>query len=230
MPRLLLAIETSGPQGSLALDRHGACVAVRTLALGRNHAQTLVPELQSLLKENAAAWSDVGVVAVSAGPGSFTGLRVGIVCAKVLAYTLGCKLVAVETLEAIAANSPADCRRVEVVQDAQRQELFHAVYEREDSGHWRRAGEVRIVAAAEWGQSLAPGSVVSGPGLERLAAPLPGECMMLERVCWTPTAEGVAGIGRRTAEAERFADPWTLEPRYLRRSAAEEQWERLGRA
>ncbi len=85
-------------------------------------------------------------MAVSVGPGSFTGLRVGVVCAKTLAYANGCQLAAVDTLEAIAANSPADVVSVHVIADAQRGDLFVADYCRKSIVEWDRDRPPRIVA------------------------------------------------------------------------------------
>ena len=71
---------------------------------------------------------------MSVGPGSFTGLRVGVVCAKTLAYATGARLAAVDTLEAIAANSPPDVETVHVITDAQRGDLFVGTYRRTADG------------------------------------------------------------------------------------------------
>src|SRR5687768_2419931 len=104
---LVLSIETSGTGGSIALVDDRACLAERSLSqAGRRHARTLVFELKQLLAEREVAPGDLGAVAVSIGPGSFTGLRVGVVCAKTLAYAVSTKLVAVDTFLAIAAQSP----------------------------------------------------------------------------------------------------------------------------
>ena len=102
---LVLGIDTSGLEGSVALVRDGNCLAETSLnQLGRRHAQSLILEIGTLLEKHECTPRDVDVVAVSRGPGSFTGLRVGMVCAKTFAYATGCKFIAVDTFAAIAEN------------------------------------------------------------------------------------------------------------------------------
>ncbi len=95
---------------------------------GRRHAQMLVADVRAALDELHWSPSQIDVVAVSAGPGSFTGLRVGIVFAKTFAWANQTKLVAVDTLQAIAQQAPASIPEVTVISDAQRGELFTNTY------------------------------------------------------------------------------------------------------
>ncbi|NQV27288.1 MAG: tRNA (adenosine(37)-N6)-threonylcarbamoyltransferase complex dimerization subunit type 1 TsaB [Rhodopirellula sp.] len=98
MSPVILAVDTSGMCGTLALRCGGELLEERELEqTRRRHAQTLISEVQELLQAHHLAAADVGIVAVSQGPGSFTGLRVGIVFAKTLAYVTGCPIVAVDT-------------------------------------------------------------------------------------------------------------------------------------
>src|SRR5438552_3091101 len=99
---LTLAIETSGIVGSIALCSDGERIEERTLQLGRHHGQSLIPELRQLLEDHRRKPRDCDLIAVSIGPGSFTGLRVGVVCAKTLAYVTGSRVAAVDTFHAIA--------------------------------------------------------------------------------------------------------------------------------
>ncbi|HUQ68608.1 MAG TPA: tRNA (adenosine(37)-N6)-threonylcarbamoyltransferase complex dimerization subunit type 1 TsaB, partial [Planctomycetaceae bacterium] len=82
----ILSLETSGLTGSIALDRDGVVEQRELATAGRRHAQTLVAEMRDLLHAHGLRPADVNAVAVSIGPGSFTGLRVGVVCAKTFAY------------------------------------------------------------------------------------------------------------------------------------------------
>lgn len=224
---LTLAIETSGTAGGIALVEEGRLLASRTLApTGRRHARTLVAELQGLFDALARGPRECGCVAVSIGPGSFTGLRVGVVCARTLAYAVGCPVIAVDTLEAIAAGASLNSAAVDVVSDALREELFHARYVR-TADRWRREGEVRIVAARELLAGRDPAIPLIGPGVVRLGSDVAGR--RVEPVAdWGPSAEAIARIGERLALAGEFSDLWRLEPKYIRRSAAEERAEGAG--
>ncbi len=130
---LVLGIETSGLAGGIALFRGDHCLGdVQLEEAPRRHAQTLVAQIGTLVGGAGCRVRDLSAVAVSIGPGSFTGLRVGVVCAKTLAYATGCRLAAVDTLRAIAANSPADVARVHVLADALRGDAYVASYQRID--------------------------------------------------------------------------------------------------
>jgi tRNA threonylcarbamoyladenosine biosynthesis protein TsaB len=220
---LLLGIETSGLAGSIALCRGAECLAeVRLEEAPRRHAQTLVSQIGALLHEADLRVRDLDAVAVSIGPGSFTGLRVGVVCAKTLAYATGCQLAAVDTLQAIAANSPAGVDRVHVVVDALRGDAYVATY-RLSGGIWTTEHAPTIAAADSWLAERSPGDVISGPGLATYAQFVPQQCRQLSSETWTPRAAVIARLGLGQLERGDRADCATLVPFYLRRSAAEER-------
>jgi tRNA threonylcarbamoyladenosine biosynthesis protein TsaB len=223
---LTLGIETSGTSGSVALVEAGEVLGETELSLtGRRHARTLVAELKSLFDRVGRPASACECVAVSIGPGSFTGLRVGVVCAKTFAYAIGCRIVAVDTLAAIASGAPPDVAAVNVLIDAMRGDVFHGRYIRSADG-WRRDGEIGLVAWRSLAAQPMVGTTLAGPAL----ANIPGDQWPAPRLpaeCWSPQARQVALIGEREAAAGRIADLWTIEPLYIRKSAAEEQAERL---
>ena len=110
MAMRVLAIETVGMTGSVAVLSGDEVLVERRLDTERRSAQTLAPAIQDLLAEVGWRPADLELVAVAQGPGSFTGLRIGITTAKGLAYVLGCRLLGVNTLRAIANGFPRMCR------------------------------------------------------------------------------------------------------------------------
>lgn len=217
-----IGIETSGLEGSVALRLPDGRTCERRLDVaGRRHAQTLVAELQAVLQTAGLAPADVRLIAVSHGPGSFTGLRVGIVCAKTFAYATGCAVVAVDTLAAVAEAAPADVSALWVVSDAQRGDLFVGRYVRQQTG-WERQGPIVLTAGAPWLATLAPGDVVAGPGVTRLPD---ATTVAICRGAWSirPSAAAIAAIGARLSGAGHVDDLWKLAPLYIRPSAAEEK-------
>ncbi len=121
----ILALETTDAQGSVALCVGGEILTTRRLDAERRSAQTLAPTIRETLAEFGWAPSDFDAIAVATGPGSFTGLRVGVATAKMLAWAVGAKIVGVDALEAIAweiGRLPNDDERgvVSVGIDAQR--------------------------------------------------------------------------------------------------------------
>jgi len=225
---LILGIETSGPGGGIALCRGEECLSEALLEQApRRHAQTLVSQIGTLLRDAGRKVRDLGAVAVSVGPGSFTGLRVGVVCAKTLAYTTGCQLAAVDTLRAIAANchsssSPESIDRVSVIADALRGDVYAATY-RLCEGQWSTEQPPAIVAAESWLAERRPGEAITGPGLAVYGQFVPAGCRQLPVETWAPRARIVARLGLEQLERGEAADCATLVPFYLRRSAAEER-------
>jgi len=221
---LTLAIETSGRSGKVALLAEGRPPVERSLASeGRRHAQTLVAEIDGLFRDAGHSLDSCDLVAVSIGPGSFTGLRVGVVCAKTLAYVAGARLTAVDTFEAVACNAPPEAGELLVIENAQRGGLFVGRYRRRGPDDWTRVGELDIVDAEDWAQARTEADLVTGWGAERVEPLLHGRARLLDRSLWTPTAAAIGRIGLRLAAQQNFADALSLEPFYLRRSAAEEK-------
>lgn len=227
---LILALETSGLQGSIALSRGGVITSRQLAREGRRHAQTLTLEIHELLRDEQVTPQDLAAVAVSLGPGSFTGLRVGLVCAKTLAYALECRLVGVETYQAVAtcvashdAAAAVDGARLLVIGDAQRGDMFLAEYVRQTGRGWVRQGEHRIVPAETWLAALEPADIVVGPGVTRVPDGATRAGVIREPWSIQPSAASICELAQARIAAGAVDDPWTLAPIYLRPSAAEEQ-------
>jgi tRNA threonylcarbamoyladenosine biosynthesis protein TsaB len=220
---LTLGIETSSLPGSVALCRGDRCLVETNLdAAPRRHAQTLVSKVGRLLRDAGVSVRDIEAVAVSIGPGSFTGLRVGVVCAKTLAYATGCRLAAVDTLQAIAANSGGAVDRVHVICDALRGDVYAATYKLAD-GTWIAEQSPSIVAAQAWLAERGAGEAICGPGLANYAQFVPAYCRQLPVESWAPRARIIAQLGQEQLARGDAADGPALEPFYLRRSYAEER-------
>ena len=134
---LLLAVDTSGKHGSIALARCGpddACQVVEVAALlGGTFSAELVPRISGLLEKHGFGKADIGAFAVVSGPGSFTGLRIGLAVIKAFAEVLAKPVAAVSLLEALASTSDAQ-GRVLAVLEAGRNEVFVGEYEVDSEG------------------------------------------------------------------------------------------------
>lgn len=229
---LVLGIETSGSDGSVALSRDGILLGERELSqMGRRHAQGLVLEISELLQEHGSKPRDINLVAVSRGPGSFTGLRIGMVCAKTIAYSTGCRFIAVDTFAAIAAGVSKEVQRLHVIEDAQKEDLFLGEYSRDSDAEWQQASPIRIVSVSEFfGLCQAP-IIVTGPGLKKLETfPRPDKRYCASEIpAFQPRAGVIADLGRTLLMNEEHRPPvsetdfWVAAPFYLRLSAAEEK-------
>ncbi len=221
---LVLGIETSGLAGSLALVRDQQLLVERPLAVtGRRHARMLVAELQQMMVAAQLNFSDLDCLAVSIGPGSFTGLRVGVVCAKTLAYAIQRPLVAIDTFRAIASGLPATVERVAILDDALRGDIFVGEYVRLNAG-WQVIQPAGLVSVSQWLETLGPRRIhVAGPGLRQHAAALRPYCELVAEDLWAPEARWIATLGGDDFQRGMTTDHWQLEPFYIRRSAAEEK-------
>ncbi len=219
----ILAIETVDRTGSVAALEGPTLLEERRLEAGRRSGQSLAPAIAALLSQVGWRAADVELLAVASGPGSFTGLRIGITTAKTFAYAAPCELVGVPTLLAIASRIAPDVQRVWVVLDAQRGELFAAEFARTAEGQLSEMTATHVVPAGEWLASLAPGAVGTGPGLERFAERLPEGVIAATPSLWGPTAAAVGKMGLALYWAGQRTTALDLVPRYFRRAAAEEK-------
>lgn len=221
---ITLGIETSGQQGSVALLCNGQLLGNRDLSReGRRHARTLLAEIRDLLSEATVRSDDVNTLAVSIGPGSFTGLRVGVTVAKTWAYATKANAVAVDTFLAIARQASTDAAQLQVINDAQRGDLFVGRFDRSNDGTWKRQAAIEIVAVDDWLSRLSNETAVTGPAVEKLESQLAGRCFLESPLTRHPLAASISLLGEASVIAGQVDDLWRLEPLYLRRSAAEEK-------
>jgi len=222
-----LGLETSTNAASIALYQNDACLDERQLSTtGVRHAQSLVFELEQMVELHHLNLSDCQNVAVSIGPGSFTGLRIGVVCAKTLAFITGCQLTPIDTLLTVAENCPREFERVFAIADAQRGDLYVGEYLRGMDGNLKRIGEIEIFNGPEWTAHRSPEDLICGPGLKRFGSQLEGKCQLAPSELWTPQASTVARLASQFSPFTKFEELSALEPFYLRKSAAEENWEK----
>jgi tRNA threonylcarbamoyladenosine biosynthesis protein TsaB len=225
----LLAIETTGLAGSVAAIDDRNLLAELDLPQDQGSSRSLAPALQRLLA--AVGWKprDVEVVGVVVGPGSFTGLRVGVTAAKTFAYAVGAQVVAIDTLEVIAAAAPTGIIRLSVAVDAQRGQVVATDFARATDGWLHPAAPARLLDVEAWWAGLPPGSLVAGPVLRQLAERLPSHLVLLDPEYWFPRAAAAGRLATRLYAAGQRDDLWNLVPRYSRRSTAEEKWDAKSR-
>jgi tRNA threonylcarbamoyladenosine biosynthesis protein TsaB len=208
---LILSIDTTHEFGSLALTRGGEVVDEVTLHSPDGFAHVVFGEIDALLGRNRSALGDVDCFATAIGPGSFTGVRVGIACVKGLAEATGKPVVGVSNLEALAAFGSCPLRAP--VLDARRGEVYGAVY---DAHGALIRGEV-VAKLAMWLASL-PDRVefVSTDFAELNGAPVTQAPRAL--------AGSIGRIASRRLQSDQALNPAHLDANYVRRSDAELFW------
>ncbi len=154
---LQLGLDTSGPHLALAVaDDAGHPIARRTDDVGRGHAERIVPTLEALLADAGAERRDLAAVTVGVGPGSYTGLRVGVATARGLALGLGVPLGGASSLAPVAWAALAPGETGVVVRDARRGNVYAALFERTPDGlieHLPARKRPRDAVAAEHGDA-----------------------------------------------------------------------------
>src|SRR5262249_13199565 len=190
-PRLLI-LETSGRVGQVAVAEGDVLGAVRRLDEARRHARDLAPAVRDLLAGRGWRPGDVEAVVIGRGPGSYTGLRVGIMSARAFAYATGCALIAVDTFAAIAAQAPLEAECLHVLGDAQQDRVYVQGFLRQEGAGWPQpATPLRIEPFADWLAGCDPRAWVTGPGLPGQRQRLPSEAHVVDPAAWEPQAESL---------------------------------------
>jgi len=223
----ILALETTEKNATVAAweENH---LLMELQPEGRS-AQTLAPAIRELFGHLGWKSRDVQAVAVGIGPGSFTGLRVGIMTAKMFAYATGAKVIGIDTLEALAAATGNETQKISVAVDAQRNEVVAQNFEIDDDNLPIPLGPQRMIPIDEWwsfGSEAGANVTFSGPILHRIEKRVPEGIVLEARALWNPQATHIGKIAATRLERGEFDDLWTLLPRYSRPSAAEERTEK----
>lgn len=145
----ILAIDTSTAAMGIALLDDQKVYAEFTTNLKKNHSIRLMPVVDQLFEEVGWQPRDIGLIAVAKGPGSYTGVRIGVTTAKTLSFTLGVPLIGVSTLEALAYGSHRFSGVISPLIDARRDQAYVGLYQMID-GVWSNPEEDRIILVSDW--------------------------------------------------------------------------------
>ena len=222
MPTLLLSLETSSPVCSVALHRvaDGSLVGQSELRLDKSHSTHLTVLIEQLLDNTGHRLADLAAVAVSDGPGSYTGLRIGAAAAKSLCFALEIPLVAVSTLKALAVQVTAGIARPETwlycpMLDARRMEVYAAIYTHE--GQEVLAPTPMLLDADTLAEQLARHSVLFfGHGGAKFQALLGESAQAAFLAGIEPSASAVGRLAVAAYNRQEFQDVAYYEPFYLK--------------
>jgi tRNA threonylcarbamoyladenosine biosynthesis protein TsaB len=216
---MLLAVDTSGRQGSIALARgnpDGSCDVIEIVPLaGGTFSAELVPRLAALLSKHGFNKQEIGAFAVASGPGSFTGLRVGLAAIKALAEVLEKPIAAVSLLEAVAVAGRSRGRVVAAL-DAGRHEFYMGEYE-VAAARARMIAE-RLVTLEELTEAATGLTIITTDKIVAEAAR--GKGIRVEEI-GRPGCDAIARLGWRKIQAGDTVSPEQLDANYIRRSVAE---------
>lgn len=223
----ILALESSAKAASCALVADGVPLATAWQATGLTHSRTLLPMVQDMLKNSELSLNDVDAVAVAAGPGSFTGLRIGLAAVKGLAWAADKPCIGISTLEGMAHPLTHTKGIIVCAMDARRQQIYNAVF-LSDGNTLTRLREDRAIsledAAADLRSLDGPLTIV-GDGAKLAydyftAAGL--DCILAPAHLRQQSAVGVA-LAAEAAGSAAEVSAQDLAPNYLRLSQAERE-------
>jgi tRNA threonylcarbamoyladenosine biosynthesis protein TsaB len=225
----ILGVETSTKTGSVAVVSEKGVIAQYSLNIEVTHSERLMSTVDRVLKDTRLAVSDLVGFAVAIGPGSFTGLRIGLATVKGLAFATGNPVAAVPTLEALAWNLPYTAHPVCPLLDARKNEVYAALYRFDENTLVQVLPEtvIPIDRLAKW---LSEKTVFTGEGsliyrtdIQKI---LGDRAVFAPQSAVLPSAAAVAEIGLNIIKSGRQADLDSLSPIYLRRPEAEVAWEK----
>jgi tRNA threonylcarbamoyladenosine biosynthesis protein TsaB len=224
----ILAIDTATAQVGVAIGDADGLLGETRLVGDRRHAEQLAPAIQALCERTGVRLQELAAIGVGIGPGLFTGLRVGVTTAKVMAYALRIPIVPVGSLDLIAHPLRDTDRLIVTVVDARRHEVFSARY-RAVSGGVQREGEYQVGSAADLGAEIVASGeelLIAGNGAVHVLDQLDG----LDAVRFAgeefaePSVSALVELAVAKMEREAFSSPFSVVPLYLRQSDAELSW------
>lgn len=222
----ILALETSAKAVSAAVTEDGRILASGYQDTGLTHSRTLMPIVEGILKNTGMTVQDMDAIAVAAGPGSFTGIRIGVSAAKGLAFAADKPAAGVSTLAAMARNVSFSNGLVICAMDARRNQIYNALFEAKDGALIRLTPD-RAIGLAELAEELRsdprPKTVV-GDGARLCSGYLTDAgipCRLAPPHLVMQNAMSVALEAEALAAAGNLVSPQALEPVYLRPAQAD---------
>ncbi|EOH99134.1 universal bacterial protein YeaZ [Enterococcus moraviensis ATCC BAA-383] len=222
----ILAIDTSNQTLTIAVCEEKKIIGHYTITVKRNHSLTLMPAITQLMKDVGLSPADIDRIVVAKGPGSYTGLRIGVTTAKTLAYTLKKELVGISSLKALAANCLNKKGVIVPIFDARRNNVYAGAYETIDGvlttviADQHISMEALLEALKEFEQVYFVGEDVE-KFRDLIETSLPDAEICTIPQWQIPNAAVLAELGR---VAEPEVDVHNFLPDYLKRVEAEENW------
>jgi len=222
---ILLGIDTSTSCGSMALVDDRRVIAEWNLSHSKTHSERLLPGLVRMLEAADTPLERVDLIAVAVGPGSFTGLRIGLATAKALALGAGKPMVGVPTLDVLAENVVASPLLVCPALDARKGEVFAALYRKPAPGSSQRISPYLSVRPEQLLEEIQEPALFLGDGSllyrERLQSLARHPILLAPLECHSPRASTLCRLALEKYRAEGAADPADIRALYVRLSDAE---------
>ncbi len=232
--KYILAIETSSRAGSAAIGRGAELLGRIDFTAGARHGVELLPSVDKLMKQLCLSPKQIDIICVSAGPGSFTGLRVGFTFARCMAQVVGAKLIAVPSTHVIVENlkpllqkeaGPID---IAPILDAKRKQVYTAGF-RWDGHKLKQVLNECVLTPAELMEKMGRPLWITGEGIDyhrkEFITKDQNTVKFIDHEYWQCRAECVLKLGKQRADENLFIEYNSLSPIYVRLPEAEEKWQ-----
>ena len=221
----ILSIETSGSIGSIALISKDYS-REKTLARGMHHGRDLVLAIDSLLAEDNHTLESLDAIVVDSGPGSYTGLRIGVITAKTLAFCKGKRLFALGSLDILVHNIPPAKAPACALIDAGQGEVYYCVYASRDR-LWEKISDYALEKPQEVAGKIPRGATIIGDGIRRIENIIStGQFNIADEKIWRISALRAGELALRLCKSQKALSPFELQPLYMQRPMAETVWEK----
>ncbi len=223
-PPLILALETATACGSVALVAADRCLGEYSLQSDLTHSRRLLASVAKLMAETHTSGENIDAIAVSSGPGSFTGLRIGMSTAKGLVMAAEKDLVGVPTLDGLAGQLPFVDHLICPVIDARKKEVYTAFFRADEQGMVRRQSEYIALAPARLGEMIKEKTIFIGDGIlscEVMLKELGQLALLPPPPLHMPRAVTIGMLAIEKWERGELLDPAGAVPLYVRASDAE---------
>ena len=225
----ILGIDTSTMTGSIAISTESVLIAEFTLNTKTTHAERLLTAIDQIVQAASLTIRDIDGVAVASGPGSFTGLRIGVTTAKSIAHSIQKPIVAVSTLDALASHYRYTDVLLCPILDARKKEVYTAFY-RNVNGEIQRLTEYSVITPENLLKDIQEPVLFLGDGVityrQQITSILGDQALFADPAHLLPRGSFIAQLGCERLLAGESDDCFALTPLYIRKSDAEIHWEK----
>ncbi|MCT4592724.1 MAG: tRNA (adenosine(37)-N6)-threonylcarbamoyltransferase complex dimerization subunit type 1 TsaB [Anaeromicrobium sp.] len=227
----ILSIDTSSIVSTVSIMDEHKLMGEEIVNSKLTHSEKLMPAIDRVLKNCDLTIDDIDVIAVALGPGSFTGIRIGIATAKALAHSKGKNIIGISTLDGLALNMPMCHMLVCPILDARRNQVYTAVYkwDRDNLEIIRKHEAIELDSVLEYLMDRPESVVFLGDGVEKyrqvIEEKLKDKAYFAPNSVNMPRASSIGEIALKRASSNDFDNLYGLNPTYLRKSEAERQYE-----
>ena len=224
-PPVILAIENTGMCGSVALVCSSHCIGEHSLQTRLTHSKRLLSSVTYLMEEAQLDWVQIDAIAVSLGPGSFTGLRIGLSTVKGLSFAGSIPLIGISTLEAMASQFSYAARQICPLIDARKKEVYAALFRPEMDGSLHRLSEDMVISPEDLAAKISEPTLLVGDGAglygDMFREALGQNAIFPPPHLSFPRAVHIGYLALPLWEQKNFLDPASATPIYIRPSDAE---------